>query len=441
MVFAAKGVRDSGAEGGFHWQAVGSQLSATLDATGSTNHFGTCAESVPNEEQCSLNKNPEQDAEDPSVASGTMNPANPTVPWVTWDEQLNGVKQVFVARLVGSGAAAHFELVNNGAPVSVGANDSTRADITFSGNTPYVSWREDIGGGIEKAFVGHFINPANPTFVLDESDVPLTPTAQADVREPISSSCTANPFNSDGAACQGGAVGTPFLLFTNGTSPRSLFADAYQPDPPITGAASGVSASAATVGGAVNPEGAAVNVSFEFGATTAYGQSTTPQKLAPSDVATPFTATLSGLPAGATIHYRAVAVSDFGTFLGNDQTLTTLPPPAGTANVGRAKVSGKTAIVRIGCTGVPGAQCDVTLRMKATGRRHRVVIVGTTTATLGAGTAQAVRISLNGLGGQLLASRHLLHVKLRVTEAIGSQGSELVSTQTVTFKARKHRHA
>ena len=89
-------------------------------------------------------------------------------------------------------------------------------------------------------FVGHFVNAANPTFVLDESDVPLTPTAQADVREPISSSCTANPFNADGAACQGGAVGTPFFLFTNGTSPRGLFADAYQPGTPVTGAASGV---------------------------------------------------------------------------------------------------------------------------------------------------------------------------------------------------------
>jgi hypothetical protein len=117
-----------------------------------------------------------------------MNPANATVPWVTWDETLGGVNQVFVSRLVGAGAAAHFELVNNGAPISVGANTSTRPDITFSHNTPYVSWREDTGGGVEKAFVGHFVNAANPTFVLDESDVPLTPTAQADVREPISSS-------------------------------------------------------------------------------------------------------------------------------------------------------------------------------------------------------------------------------------------------------------
>lgn len=456
MAFAAKGVSDSGAEGGFHWQVFGSQLSATLDTTGSTNHFGTCAESATNESECSLNKNPNQDAEDPQVAAGTMNPANPTVPWVTWDENLNGVQQVFVARLVGTGAAAHFELVNNGAPVSVGANDSTRADITFSGNTPYVSWREDIGDGVEKAFVGHFVNPANPTFVLDESDVPLTPTAQADVREPISSSCTANPFNADGAACQGGAVGTPFLLFTNGSSPRSLFADAYQPDTPATGAASGISSSAATLSGLVNPEGAAVNVSFQYGTTTAYGQSTAPQKLGPNDVATPFAASIGGLAAGTTIHYRAVAVSDFGTFVGADQTLTTLPPPPGSASVGRAKVHGDTASVRIACTGATGANCELTLSMTVTetlrghrllavaarrgGRKRlKVVVVGTSSATLATGTTQTVAISLNHSGRRLLAARHSLNARLQVTEALGSQGNVTVSTQTVTFRDRKHR--
>ena len=126
--------------------------------------------------------------------------------------------------------------------------------------------------------------------MLDESGVPLTPTAQADVREPISSSCTANPFNSDGAACQGGAVGTPFFLFTSGTPLRSLFADAYSPDTPITGAASGVSSSSATVSGAVNPEGAAVNVSFQYGTTTAYGAVAGGQSSGVSNGAVPFAA-------------------------------------------------------------------------------------------------------------------------------------------------------
>ena len=57
-----------------------------------------------------------------------------------------GVEQIFVSRLVGTGAEAHFELANGGAPISTGSGDSTRPDITFSGNTPYVSWREDVGG-------------------------------------------------------------------------------------------------------------------------------------------------------------------------------------------------------------------------------------------------------------------------------------------------------
>ncbi len=226
MVFAAKGISDGiGANGGFHWVAVGNQLQGTLDTSGANNRFGACAETATAEGQCSLNKNPGAEAEDPRVAAGTMNPANPTSPWVTWDETVGTHKQVFVSRLVGTGAAAHFQVVNNGAPISTGSGDSTRADITFSGNTPYVSWREDVGGGVEKAFTGHFVNAANPTFVLDNSDVPLTPSSQADVREPISSTCIATPFNQDGKACQGGAVGTPFFLFTNGTNPRGLFAE------------------------------------------------------------------------------------------------------------------------------------------------------------------------------------------------------------------------
>ena len=255
MVFAAKGVNDGvAANGGFHWIAVGNQLQGTLDRTG-THGFGTCAASATNEGQCSLNKNTGGNAEDPRVAAGTMNPPNPTVPWVAWDENVSGVNQIIVSRLVGTGATAHFQIVNGGAPISNGTANATRPDITFSGSTPYVSWRENVNG-TDKGFLGHFVNPTSPTFVLDASNVPLTPTAQADVREPISSSCTANPFNSDGAVCQGGALGTPFFLYTNGTSPRGLFAGAYRPSAVSTGAASAITASSATILGSVNPAGA-----------------------------------------------------------------------------------------------------------------------------------------------------------------------------------------
>jgi len=226
MVFAAKGISDGvAANGGFHWIAVGRRLSATLDRT-DVNGFGSCAASVVNERSCSLNSNPNGDAEDPRVAAGTMTPGQPTVPWVVWDEKFRGVDQIFVARLVGSGATARFALVNKGAPISTAGG--TRPDITFAANTPYVSWRAEVGG-VTRGSIGHFVNPSNPTFVLDESNIPLTPTAQADVREPISSNCTANPFNGDGAACQGSPVPTSFFLFTDHTSPLALFAGAVVP--------------------------------------------------------------------------------------------------------------------------------------------------------------------------------------------------------------------
>jgi hypothetical protein len=338
MVFAAKGVSDTTAGfGGFHWLEVGSALQAPIDVT------DTCALNATNEGQCSLNHSVTADAADPRVAAGTMTPNTPTVPWVAWAESNGTHTQIFVSRLVGTGATAHFEIANNGAAISVPDNNSTRPDITFSGNTPYVSWHEDIGGGVEKGFLGHFVlNGTIPMFQLDESNIPLTPLAQADVRLPISSGCTADPFNADGSLCQGGAVGTPFALFTSGTAPRKLLADAYQPATPTTGTASSVTSSSATVSGSVDQVGAPVNVSFNFGTTTTYDHATAAQNLPPAGGNTPtstaFAASLTGLASSTTIHYQAVVTTDFGTFLGGDQTLKTLAPPDTTPPKVSAKI-------------------------------------------------------------------------------------------------------
>ncbi len=448
MVFAAKGEPDTsaGVVGGFHWHVVGNTGNGILNAA------NTCAGSLSAEQACSLNSDPAKDAEDPRVAAGTMNPANPTAPWVTWDETVGGVHQVFVSRFVAT-PTPHFQIVNGGNPISTAGVESTRPDITFSGNTPYVTWREQTNTGT-KAFVGHLVNAANPTFVLDESDVALTPTAQADVREPISSACTANPFNNDGQACQGAAVGTPFLLFTNGTDPRSLFADAYQPGTPVTGAASVVTNSSATVDGSVNPLGASVNVHFDFGTTTAYGQSTAAQKAGPDNAVDRFSAQLGGLPAGTTIHYRVVAVSDFGTFVGADQTFRT-QPAAGRTSVGTATVSGTAASVPVSCAGQAGATCQLELVLAVTDRLHghRLIavnarrsvradheprVIGRTDVTLTAGQSQTVQVALNHAGRELLEDRHHLHATLLVFQVLPDGHVVTVSSQAVTFTRHMH---
>ena len=456
MVFAAKAVKDEeAANGGFHWVAVGSGASGTLDTSGA-NKFGACAESAAKEAECSLNSNAGRDAEDPRVAAGTMSTGSATAPWVTWDEETApGLHQVFVSRLV---AGTHFEIANGGAPISAAGQNATRADITFSGNTPYVTWREETEPGVIKGFSGHFVNGANPTFVLDEANVPLN--SKADVREPVSSGCTANPFNGDGGGCQGGAIGTPFFLFTNGTIPRTLFADAYQPETPTTGTSSSIGTTTATVSGAVNPAGATTKVFFEFGTSTGYGQTTSAQLLAPSNSTVPFAAALSGLPANTTIHYRAVAASDFGNFAGSDQTLkTNAVPPSGPtavkAAVTRATVKGNTATTHVTCTGPAGSKCTVTLKLTVTElfRHHRLVgltarskttrkvlVVGSATVTLGAGQSRIVHVGLNSTGKRLLAKRHVLKVRLQLSKPPAGLSSSGLP-QILTFKApRKHHH-
>ena len=155
------------------------------------------------------------------------------MPWVTWSETIGLNRHaIFVSRLVGGD---HFETFNLGQPISNTLNDATRPDIAFSGNTPYITWQEDVGGQ-RRTFSGHFEGgAAAPVFKLD------TPTGivranTADLRPPVSSTCTANPTNADGATCQANALGTPFFLYADGGAGSThLFAQAYHPSDIATG--------------------------------------------------------------------------------------------------------------------------------------------------------------------------------------------------------------
>ena len=328
LVFAAKAVADANGLGGFHWQAVGNGTAGKtqiLDTSGA-NGFGPCANSLADEQGCALNKDATADAQDPRVAAGTLTPGGTTVPWVVWQEDIGGgIHAIFVSRLV---AGDHFELFNFGQPISNTVNDATSADITFSGNEPYVSWQENVGG-VEKVFVGHFEGgSSSPVFRLD------TPTGIAvsafgavpDLLPPISSTCTADPFSGDGSACPGGVVGTPFFLFTDGaTGSQKLFARAYKPSKVVTQPATDVTSSSATLNATVNPGGSIVKVHFDFGQTTSYGQTTPTVKLGPSTIAQSFSQSITSLPSGTTFHFRVVVKTDFGTFRGDDQQFTTLP--------------------------------------------------------------------------------------------------------------------
>ena len=224
-VFAAKAVANPAADGAFGWAAVGRTTAAPQPLDTSAGGAGPCLASKSAENACTLNKSPGADAEDPRAAAGTMKAGQPTVPWVVWSEDVHGTSGVFVARLVNG---THFQIVNGGKPVSNGKADAVKPDIGFSRTTPYVTWHQRVGKTI-RLFVGHLRGASNPKIVLDThtgvaaSKRGLTLASPS----PISSSCTANPFNGDGSACQGGASGQPFFVFNDGApGHRKLLAKA-----------------------------------------------------------------------------------------------------------------------------------------------------------------------------------------------------------------------
>lgn len=101
---------------------------------------------------------------------------------------------------------------------------------------------------------------------------------------------------------------------------------ALSPAPTLPLGSSGaavVSGNSATLSGVVATDAAPVNAWFEWGPTTAYGNTTPVQSLAPSLLNSVVGATLGSLSGGTTFHFRLVAqdaVHTFHIFLGPDQS-------------------------------------------------------------------------------------------------------------------------
>jgi hypothetical protein len=99
------------------------------------------------------------------------------------------------------------------------------------------------------------------------------------------------------------------------TTNRVVWVTPSQPQP----------ASTITLSAAANPGGCDTTVYFQYGLTTSYGSSTTPQDIGSGNSLVPISLTLSNLQAGATYHYRMVSSGCSGTTYGPDMTFTTSP--------------------------------------------------------------------------------------------------------------------
>ena len=181
-------------------------------------------------------------------------------------------------------------------------------------------------------------------------------------------------------------------------------------------AASGITTTAATLNGSVNPGGASVRTHFDFGATTTYGVSTSDQRLGTATVAMSVDAMASGLSEGATVHFRTVAQTDFATVNGGDQsfTLVNVPPV-----VSITQLSAKVKLHRLGRGRMLSVGLDVsepaTVTIAVVNKRGKVVRQATVTqASAGSFTA---KVSLK----RLKPGRYTLRVT--ATDADGASST------------------
>jgi hypothetical protein len=121
------------------------------------------------------------------------------------------------------------------------------------------------------------------------------------------------------------------LVATNGTgttlgADRS-FTTASLPPVVATGKAKAITATSATITGAVNPKSQATNYFFQYGTTTAYDKQTPAGSAGAGVGRVNVSAAIASLAPHTTYHYRLVATSPAGTTTGSDASFTTVGGP------------------------------------------------------------------------------------------------------------------
>lgn len=111
-----------------------------------------------------------------------------------------------------------------------------------------------------------------------------------------------------------------------------------------TGGASAVTQSGATLEGTVNPNKEATTYHFNYGTSAIYDHETPEEPAGAGSVATPVSASVSGLAPGTTYHYQLIAKNGAATDPGADRTFTTESSPgAPSATTGVASAVSETA--------------------------------------------------------------------------------------------------
>jgi hypothetical protein len=217
------------------------------------------------------------------------------------------------------------------------------------------------------------------------------------------------------ATLTGLAPGTTYhyrLVATNGAGTArggdGIFTTSSAPVA-VTGAATGVTATAATLSGTVDPNGQATTWYAEYGTSTSYGSKTSAKSAGSGTTAVGVSTPVANLAPGRLYHYRIVATSAAGTSRGADRTFSTAGAPTavtGTASAlttKSAKLNGSVNpnglatswYFEYGTTTSYGSKTTA----KSAGTGTRPLNVSSTVTGLRAATTYHVRlVAVNGSG-------------------------------------------
>jgi streptogramin lyase len=240
-----------------------------------------------------------------------------------------------VGRITTSGGITEASPAVGGLPTSIAAGPDGRMWFTDGAST-----------GAIKAIATSLAAPASYTTGL--THVPLDIAAGDDGSLWFTENAAGGRIGqvtTDGTITEyaGGLSSPPFAL-TRGADGNVWFsengADAVGRMPlvagSVTGAATAIGPTSATLAGTVTPRAQATTYAFEWGVTTAYGAATPSVSAGSGTAGTPATAVLTGLLASTTYHYRLVTTNASGTTYGADASFTTtaVAPDATTGAAG-----------------------------------------------------------------------------------------------------------
>ncbi len=211
-----------------------------------------------------------------------------------------------------------------------------------------------------------------------------------------------------------------YLTTTPPSSWKTRIASFRFSNPPVTvtSAATAVTPTSATLNGTVNPNGLATTWYFEWGTTTAYGNTTAVTSAGTGTSTVSVNAGITGLTGGVTYHYRLAATNSDGTSYGADMTFT----------YGAAVVTTAAALSITGTSAVSGGNVTsdggyaVTARGVCWGTSANPTISGNhTTDGSGTGTFSS---TITGL-----SANTQYHVRSYATNSVGTfYGDDLTFT-------------